>query len=300
MAISDKIVIFAFTNNNMDMENKEINVADFFSLLEVRIEDRICFITMNNAAHFNCLSEEMCGQLNDALTYAYTNHCVGIVLKANTRHNVWSAGHDIKELPLDGRDPLSFDVPMEKLLRHVQDVPIPVIACVDGTVWGGACDLCVSCDMIVASSTSTFAITPAKIGIPYNASGIIHFIKQLSLNKAREMFFTAAPITAEDANNVGFVNRVAPSEELDALLEERFLKPLRRNSVMSISAIKRQFRIIARASSMVSAENFERINSYRARVYQGQDYPEGVRSFLEKRDPVYTGKAEDLDTESWY
>lgn len=281
------------------MKDENIDIANF-NLLEVKIEDRICFITMNNAEHFNCLSEEMCSQLCGSLAYAYTSECVGIVIKANTRHNVWSAGHDIKELPLDGRDPLSFDVPMETLIRQIQDVPIPVIACVDGTVWGGACDLCVSCDMIVASTTSTFAITPAKIGIPYNASGIIHFIKQLSLNKAREMFFTAAPITAEDANNVGFVNRVAPSEELDAVLEEHFLKPLRRNSVLSISAIKRQFRIISRESSMVSAENFERINSYRARVYQGQDYPEGIKSFLEKRDPEYKGKAEDLDTGKWY
>lgn len=281
------------------MISENVNIEDF-NLLEIKIEDRICFITMNNAAHFNCLSEDMCTQLSQALTYAYTSHCVGIVIKANTRHNVWSAGHDIKELPLDGGDPLSFDVPMEKLLRHIQDVPIPVIACVDGTVWGGACDLCVSCDMIVASTSSTFAITPAKIGIPYNASGISHFIRQLSLNKAREMFFTASPISAEDANNVGFVNRVAPSEELDAMLEEHFLTPLRRNSVMSISAIKRQFRILSRASSVISAEHFERINSYRARVYRGPDYPEGIKSFLEKRTPEYTGKAEDLDTNSGY
>ena len=240
---------------------------------------------MQNADHYNCLSEQMCAELIDALKYGYDNECVGIVLKAQTKRGVWSAGHDIRELPQDGTDPLAFSVPMERLLRKVQDTFIPVIACVSGTVWGGACDLCLSCDMIVSSRNATFAITPAKIGIPYNASGILHFINQLGMNKAREMFFLGTPITAEDALNVGLINRVADLDELDNVLEEHFLAPLRRNSVLSISAIKRQFRILNRASTVISAENFERINAYRARVFAGEDYKEGINSFLEKRAP---------------
>lgn len=264
-------------------------------MVSVKIEDRICFIEMQNAEHFNTLSEQMCNEISDALMEAYEKECVGIVIKAECRHGVWSAGHDIHELPLDGNDPLEYDVPMERLLRNVQDVPIPVIACASGTVWGGACDLCVSCDMIVASDTATFAITPAKIGIPYNASGIMHFINQLGINKAREMFFTATPITAQDAMNVGFVNQIAPTDELDKMLEEKFLTPIRRNSVVSMSAIKRQFRILSRAATVISSESFERINAYRRKVYQGNDYKEGIASFLEKRNPEYKGKASDLD-----
>ncbi|MBR7025385.1 MAG: methylmalonyl-CoA decarboxylase [Selenomonadaceae bacterium] len=259
------------------------------------VKDRICFIEMQNSEHFNCLSEQMCFELIDALKFGYDSGCVGIVIKAQTRRGVWSAGHDIKELPQDGNDPLAFGVPMEKLLRKVQDTPIPVIACVSGTVWGGACDLCLSCDMILSSKNATFAITPAKIGIPYNASGILHFINQLGMNKAREMFFLGTPITAEDALNVGLINHVTELENLDNMLEEHFLTPLRKNSVLSISAIKRQFRILSRASTVISAENFERINYYRTRVFEGDDYKEGIRSFLEKRPPQYKGKASDLD-----
>jgi len=264
-------------------------------LVNVEIKDRICFIEMQNSQHFNCLSERMCTELIDALKHGYTAECVGIVLKAQTRRGVWSAGHDIRELPQDGSDPLAFYVPMERLLRKVQDTPIPVIACVSGTVWGGACDLCLSCDMIISSKTATFAITPAKIGIPYNASGIMHFINQLGMNKAREMFFLGTPITAEDALNVGLINHVAEDEELDNMLEEHFLVPLRRNSALSISAIKRQFRILSRASTVISAESFERINAYRTRVYEGDDYKEGINSFLEKRPPQFKGKAAELD-----
>lgn len=250
---------------------------------------------MANADHLNCLSEEMCMEMVNAIDEAYKNECVGIVIKAQCKHGVWSAGHDIRELPLDGHDPLAYDVPMEQLLRKVQNIPIPVIAYANGTVWGGACDLCVSCDMIVATDTATFAITPAKIGIPYNASGIMHFINQLGINKAREMFFTANPITAADALNVGFINLVAPADELDNKLDERILNPLRRNSVLSISAIKRQFRILSKATSVLSSEAFEHINAYRTKVYNGDDYKEGIQSFLEKRTPEYKGKASDLD-----
>ena len=264
-------------------------------MIKLEIKDRVAFIVMQNKEHYNTLSEVMCNEMSDALDEAYKAECVAIVIKAECSLNVWSAGHDNRELPIDGNDPLAYDVPMERLLRKVQDTPIPVIACVSGTVWGGACDLCVSCDMIVASGQATFAITPAKIGIPYNASGIMHFINQLGINKAREMFFTANAISAQDALNVGFVNAIARVEELDGMLESRFLTPLRRNSVLSMSAIKRQFRILSRATSTISSESFEKINEYRRRVYQGDDYKEGIQSFLEKRPPEYKGKASDID-----
>ena len=265
-------------------------------LVNTVINDRICYLEMQNAEHLNCLSEAMCKELCDAICSGYEQECVGIVIKAQCRNGVWSAGHDIRELPQNGDDPLAYDVPMERLLRCVQEIPIPVIACVDGGVWGGACDLCLSCDMIVSTDTATFAITPAKIGIPYNASGIMHFINQLGMNKAREMFFLAQPITAQDALNVGLINRVATVDQLESVLEEQFLNPLRRNSIMSISAIKRQFRILSKAATVLSSESFERINAYRTKVYQGADYLEGIHSFLEKRAPEYKGKAKDLDT----
>lgn len=259
------------------------------------IEDRIAYIEMNAFEHLNCLGESVCDSLILHLDRAYEAECVAILIRAKCRNGVWSAGHDIRELPLDGSDPLAYDVPLLRLLRKIQAVPIPVIAYVDGTVWGGACDLCFTCDMIVATSDSTFAITPAKIGIPYNSSGLMHFMNQLGINKAREMFFTGMPIAAIDAYNVGVVNHVAPASELHALVTERVLNPIRRNSVLAISAIKRQFRILAQDSSMVSSETFEQINAYRKGVYTSADYQEGIHAFLEKRPPRFSGKAKELD-----
>ncbi|MGL5937641.1 MAG: methylmalonyl-CoA decarboxylase [Phocaeicola sp.] len=259
------------------------------------IEDRIAYIEMTDPEHLNCLSHAICNSLIEEINRAYESECVSIIIKAKCRNQVWSAGHDIRELPIDGTDPLAYDLPLLSLLRKIQSIPIPVIAYVDGTVWGGACDLCFSCDMIVATTESSFAITPAKIGIPYNSSGLMHFMNQLGLNKAREMFFTGMPIEAVEAHNVGVVNYVASAEELPALVKLRVLDPIRRNSILAISAMKRQFRILAQDSSMVSSETFERINAYRKGVYTSPDYREGITAFLEKRTPRYCGKPNQLD-----
>lgn len=267
------------------------------SLIQRTDVEDIAFLEMQNPTKLNCLSEELCNDLMSEILLAYADKMKAIVIKAQCRSNVWSAGHDIRELPLDKQDPLSYKVPMEQLLRAIQDVAIPVIAYIDGTVWGGACDLCLSCDMIVASDNATFAITPAKIGIPYNASGIMHFINQLGINKAREMFFTAAPLTAAEALNVGLVNHVATQDKLMDVLNERILNPIRRNSIVAISAMKRQFRILSQSMSNLSPEQFEQIESWRTAVYNGDDYQEGIKSFLEKRPAKYSGSALDLELE---
>ena len=263
-------------------------------MVGTKIVDRVYFIEMQNPQRLNCLSNELCDEIRNGIHEAFKQECCAIVLKAQCRNGVWSAGHDIKELPLDGTDPLEFNAPMEKLFHSVQDVPIPVIAYVEGTVWGGASDLCLSCDMILASENASCAITPAKIGIPYNASGIMHFIRQLGPNKAREMFFTAQPLTAYEALNVGLVNHVAPIDQLPQLLEDKMLNPLRRNSIIAISAIKNQFRLLTKYSVSLPTEEFEHLHGWRTKVYTGQDYQEGIKSFLEKRSPNFVSKTKDL------
>ena len=65
---------------------------------------------------------------------------------------------------------------------------------IEGGVWGGACDLAMSCDILVGSPTASFCMTPAKVGIPYNVTGVLHFMNVLGVNRMKEMFFTADPI----------------------------------------------------------------------------------------------------------
>ena len=87
---------------------------------------------------------------------------------------------------------------------------------VHGSVWGGATDLVLSCDLIVGDETSSFAITPANLGLAYNTAGLLQFMRRLPLNLVKEMFFTAASVTASDAAKWGILNHLVPAEQLES------------------------------------------------------------------------------------
>ena len=89
-----------------------------------------------------------------------------VILRAKPGAKVFSAGHDIDELPESRRDPLGWDDPLRQLVREIENYPGPVIAMVEGSVWGGATETVFACDLIVAAETATFAVTPAKLGVP--------------------------------------------------------------------------------------------------------------------------------------
>jgi methylmalonyl-CoA decarboxylase len=230
----------------------------------------------------------MISEILAALDGFETQSAIVVILRAEKGVKVWSAGHDVNELPKPGRDPLPYAGPLESLLRRMQEFPAAVIALVQGSVWGGACDLAFSCDILIGDETASFAMTPAKIGIPYNPSGLIHFINILGINKAKEMFFTAEPINAQDSFHLGILNHLVPAEEIEAFTASLAAK-VSMNSPLAIRSFKRQFRLLS-SGLPLSAETFELIQSIRREVYDSKDYLEGIQSFHEKRKPVFRGR----------
>ena len=127
---------------------------------------------------------------------------------------VWSAGYNILELPVTHRDPLGWDDPVRHLVRAIEEFSAPIIAMVEGGVWGGACEVVLACDIIVVAPNATFAITPAKLSVPYNISGMLTFLNAAPVCAVREMAFTAKPVGAARAFDIGMVNHIVPFEEL--------------------------------------------------------------------------------------
>jgi methylmalonyl-CoA decarboxylase len=245
-------------------------------------------ITLNNPSKLNSLSKELIDDLCSALEELKQRDVRVVILRAPAGSKVFSAGHDVRELPMDGRDPLTYTDPLRLAVRTVEHFPAPIIAMIEGSVWGGACELVLSCDIIIAAEDSTFAITPAKLGVPYNISGVQNLIITGGTPLCKEMLFTAQPFPVKRLVGAEIVNRAVPVEELETVTQT-MAEQISRNSPLVISLLKEEIRLLS-TSHNLSPETFERVQSMRRKAYDSDDYQEGIKAFFEKRPPVFQGK----------
>jgi methylmalonyl-CoA decarboxylase len=257
-------------------------------LVESSLSNWVGTITLNNTKKLNALSKELIDDLCAALEDLRQRHVRVVILRAPAGSKVFSAGHDVRELPLDGRDPLTYNDPLRLAVRTIEHFPAPVIAMIEGSVWGGACELVMSCDLIIAATDSTFAITPAKLGVPYNISGVQNLMLTGGMPLCKEMLFTAQPFPVDRLVAAGIVNHAVAREQLESLAQS-IAEKISQNSPLVISLLKEELRLLS-TSHNLSPETFERVQSVRRQVYDSRDYKEGIQAFFERRSAVFEGK----------
>jgi methylmalonyl-CoA decarboxylase len=255
--------------------------------VQAGVVGRVGIITLGDRGKRNAIGAEMASRVIAALGSLRARQVRAVVLRAAPGMDVWSAGHDIGELPAGRRDPLGYDDPLEELIRAVRAFPAPVVAMVHGTVWGGALDLVLSCDLAVADETASFAVTPANLGLPYNMTGLLHFQGRLPVNVIKEMFFTAAPIDARRASQWLLINHLVPRDRLESFTLE-LAATMATKSPLAIAVIKEQLRVLSDYQP-IAAQVYERVQGLRRRAYDSSDYLEGLEAFTQKRQPIFRG-----------
>jgi methylmalonyl-CoA decarboxylase len=253
-----------------------------------QIDSAIGTITLNHQAKRNALSELLVNEVVAALAEFSRQEVRCAVLRAAPGVKVWSSGHDVSELPEGGLDPLGWRDPLRHLIRELENFPAPIIALIEGSVWGGACETVLACDLIIATPDATFAATPARHGVPYNVSGLLTFLNAAHIHIAKEMLFTGEPIPASRLERMGIINHVMAATDIEAFTYAT-ARLIAENAPLAISVMKEQLRILAAAHTM-SPQDFERIQGLRRIVYNSADYAEGIHAFKAKRKPKFHGR----------
>lgn len=257
-------------------------------LINVTQVAQVGVLTLINTERLNVLGNTLVDQLLNALKAFEEAQIRVVILRAAPGVKVWSAGYDINELPPHGKDPLECHEPLRRAVKAMQNCPLPIIVVVEGSVWGGANELVMSGDLVIAAAGTTFALTPSRLGVPYNPSGIMTFMNTMPLHVLKEMFYRAIPVKAERLETYGVVNHVVPADELAAFAMQ-VAQEIALTSPLANRVFKEQVTSMGGAIPLTSNE-FERIEASRRVVYSSDDYREGVLAIKEKRAPVFQGK----------
>ncbi len=234
----------------------------------------------------NVLSERMALELWDASREVAEDEAIrAAVIWGGERR--FSGGADIKEMI--GFGPREVDPvvgALEGALRHVEAIPKVVIAAVNGYALGGGCEVALCADFRFAADDAQFGQTEIQLGIIPGAGGTQRLPRLVGLPRAREMIYTGRRVDAEEALAIGLVDRVLPSTEVyPAALEEA--ARYARGPTQALRAAKLALNATAQGSQEDGLE-VER-GAFRD-LFVSDDQKEGMRAFLEKRDPEFRGR----------
>jgi enoyl-CoA hydratase len=249
-----------------------------------RIENKICYITINRPDKLNALNKQTIEELSNAFNMANNDESVRVIILTGSGEKAFVAGADISEFAnfsIEDGKKLSAQG-HESLFNLVENSNKPVIAAVNGFALGGGLELAMSAHIRVASDNAKLGLPEVSLGVIPGYGGTQRLPQLVGKGKAFEMIFTAGMIDANDAKQNGLVNYVTTPIELIPKCEEIAAKIIK-NSGMAIGSAIRS--VNAGYKTEIDGFNEEIVEF--GKCFGTPEFKEGTTAFLEKRKPSF-------------
>lgn len=254
-------------------------------LLQERDERGVVTLTLNRPQAFNALSEAMLTALGDTMDALSRDDTVrAVVLGASGK--AFCAGHDLKEMRAEPSTEYyeRLFAQCTAMMLSIQQLPVPVIARVQGIATAAGCQLVAMCDLAVASDDARFAVSGVNVGL-FCATPGVALSRNVPRKAAFEMLVTGEFISAEQARVLGLVNRVVPADALDAEVETMVASIVAKPRV----AIAMGKALFYRQIDVGIESAYADAGTTMACNMMDPSALEGVQAFIDKRPPSWAG-----------
>ncbi|WCO02187.1 enoyl-CoA hydratase-related protein [Psychroserpens ponticola] len=256
--------------------------------IQLKIENKIAYITLNRPEVFNSFNREMAFLLHDTLDACEKNDDVrAIVLTGNGK--AFCAGQDLKEVTDPDLNP-GFKKILEEhynpIITRIRAIKKPIIAAVNGVAAGAGANIALACDIVVAHEKVSFIQAFSLIGLVPDSGGTFFLPRLIGFQKALALAMLGDKISAGDAEKMGMIYKILPLENFEKEVNKLALK-LANMPTKALGFIKELFN-----QSMTNDLDAQLVLESKLQIEaaQSEDYAEGVAAFIEKRKPEFKGR----------
>lgn len=253
-----------------------------YEFVSTQRDGHILIVTMNRPNVYNAMHAPMHNEMSAIWDEYAADQELWVAVLTGAGEKAFSAGNDLKYTAQGGKGtapPSGFAG-----LSSRFDLEKPIIAAVNGFAMGGGFETALSCDIIIAADTATFALPEVKVGLFAAASGVQRLSRQIGRKPAVEMMLTGRHVSAEEGEALGFVNQVVAKDKLmDAAMTKA--RELCAVSPSSIKATKRILNHMDKLDQLEASLAYSR--EVMATLRDTEDFKEGVNAFVEKRSPAW-------------